>query len=133
MIVAELNRFDAELEAARERRELLAHRVDDIDRIAPKAGEKATLEGTARMLAHAEKIHAAMAESIAALYDDEASASSTVGRIERRIAPLVAIEPRIAEMAALLAQARGALDDAAARPVRQEINFQQRSLTPSGR
>lgn len=111
---AELARFDAELEAARERRELIAHRVDDIDRIAPKVGEKAALEGTARRLAHAEKIHAAMAEAMAALYDDEASASSTVGRIERRIAPLAQIEPRIAEMAALLAQARAALDDAAA-------------------
>lgn len=111
---AELARFDAEMEAARERRELLAHRVDDIDRIAPKTGEKASLEGTARVLAHAEKIHAAMAEAIAALYDDEASASSTVGRIEHRVAALAGIEPRIAEMSGLLAQARAALDDAAA-------------------
>ncbi len=111
---ADLARFDSELAAARERRELLAHRVDDIDRIAPKPGEKASLEGTARMLAHAEKIHAAMAEAVAGLYDDEASASSTVGRLERRIAPLASIEPRIAEMSNLLAQARAALDEAAA-------------------
>ena len=111
---AELVRFDAELAAAHERRELLAHRLDDIDRIAPQAGEKASLEAKARILAHAEKIHAAMAEAMAGLYDDEASASSTVGRIERRVAPLASLEPRIAEMTSLLAEARSALDDAVA-------------------
>ncbi len=112
---AELARFDAELTAARERRELLAHRVEDIDRIAPKAGEKAGLEGKARVLAHAEKIHAAMAEAIASLYDDEASASAVVGRIERHIASLAPLDRRIAEVGSLLAEARAALDEAAAK------------------
>ena len=123
---AELARFDTEVAAARERRELLVHRLDDIDRIAPKAGEKESLTATARMLAHAEKIHAAMAEAVAGLYDDEASASSTVGRIDRRIAPLASLEPRIAEMASLLAQARAALDAAAslARGIVDGLDFE---------
>ncbi len=112
---ADLARFQSEVAAARERRELLAHRVDDIDRVAPKPGEKASLEGAARVLAHAEKIHAAMAEATASLYDDETSASAIVGRIERHVAPLASLDARIAEMADLLAQARAALDEAATR------------------
>lgn len=112
---AELARFDTEILAARERRELLLHRIDDIDRIAPKPGEKTTLEAAARVQAHAEKIHAAMAEAYASLYDDEASASATVGRAERQIGPLASLDPRIAELAAFLGEARAALDEAAAR------------------
>lgn len=112
---AELARFDSEVAAARERRELLAHRVEDVERIAPKPGEKGTLEAMARMQAHAEKIHAAMAQAYAALYDDEASASAAVGRVERQVVPLASLDPRIAELAAFLNEARAALDEAAAR------------------
>lgn len=112
---AELSRFEAEVASARERRELLAHRVDDIDRIAPEPGEKASLEATARVLAHAEKIHAAMAEASALLYDDEVSAAALAGRVEHHVAPLSSLDPRIAEMAAFLSEARAALDEAAAR------------------
>ncbi len=112
---AELARFEVEVASARERRELLAHRLDDIDRIAPKLGEKASLEATARVLAHAEKIHAAMAEAIALLYDDEVSATALVGRVDHHVAPLSSLDARIAEMAAFLAEARAALDEAAAR------------------
>ena len=111
---AELARFDAEVAAARERRELLAHRVDDVERVAPKPGEKSALEATARVLAHAEKIHAAMADACASLYDDEASASSTVGRVERALAPFSSLDARMAEMAARLAEARAAIDEAVA-------------------
>jgi DNA repair protein RecN (Recombination protein N) len=112
---AELARFESEIAAARERRELLAHRVDDMDRISPKVGEKASLEATARVLAHAEKIHAAMAAACASLYDDEASASSVVARVERQVAPLASLDSRIAEVSALLSEARAALDEAASR------------------
>ncbi|MCI0453059.1 MAG: hypothetical protein L0Z51_11870, partial [Candidatus Latescibacteria bacterium] len=107
--------FDAEVAAAREKRELLTHRIDDVDRIAPKPGEKASLDAAARVLAHAEKIHAAMADACASLYDDEASASAVVGRVERAVAPLSPLDARIAEVSELLAQARAALDEAAAR------------------
>jgi DNA repair protein RecN (Recombination protein N) len=112
---AELARFDAEVAAARERRELLAHRVDDVERVAPKPGEKDALEATARVLAHAEKIHAAMADACASLYDDENSASTMVGRVERAVAPLSALDARVAEMTARLKEARAAIDDAVAR------------------
>lgn len=111
---AELARFDAEVATARERRELLAHRVDDVERVAPKPGEKSALEATARVLAHAEKIHAAMADACASLYDDEASASSVVGRVERMVTPLASLDARVAEMAARLAEARAAIDEAVA-------------------
>ncbi len=123
---AELARFDAEVASAREKRELFAHRVEDIDRIAPKAGEKAALEATARVLAHAEKIHAAMSEACASLYDDESSASSIVGRIDRHVQPLASLDVRIAEMATLLAEAQTALDEAAtrARQVLEGLDFE---------
>ncbi len=112
---AELARFESEVASARERRELLAHRVDDVDRIAPKKGEKAALEATARVLAHAERIHDAMAEAQALLYDDEASAAAAIGRVAQHVAPLGALDARIAEMAAFLADARAAIDEASAR------------------
>ncbi len=122
---AELARFDAEVAAARERRELLAHRLEDVERIAPQPGEKAALETTARVLAYAEKIHAAMAEACASLYDDESSAASSVGRVERVVGPLSSLDPRIAELASFLSQARAALDEAAslARAVIDGLDF----------
>ncbi|HXV14564.1 MAG TPA: hypothetical protein VEC56_10205, partial [Candidatus Krumholzibacteria bacterium] len=69
----------------------------------------------ARVLAHAERIHAAMADACASLYDDEASASAITGRVERHVAPLAPLDPRIAEVSELLTQARTALDEAATR------------------
>jgi DNA repair protein RecN (Recombination protein N) len=123
---AELARFESEVAAARERRELLAHRVDDIDRMAPRAGEKASLEATARVLAHAEKLHAAMAEASASLYDDDASAASVVGRVQQHVAPLAGLDPRIADIARLLSEARAALEEAAAhaRAVIDRLDFE---------
>lgn len=123
---AELSRFETDVAAARERRELLAHRVDDVDRVAPKPGEKASLEATARVLAHAEKIHAAMAEACASLYDDEASAASIVGRVEHAVGPLASLDARVADMAARLAEARAAIEDAVAlaRDVIDHLEFE---------
>ncbi len=122
---AELDRHDAEVAAMREKRELYAHRIEEIDRVAPRPGEKASLESTARLLAHAERIHAAMLEVCAAVYDDDDSAASRVGAVERKLGALSALDERIASIAEKLGQAGALLAEAAsdARGVIDGLDF----------
>ena len=106
--------YEAERAAMMEKRELYAHRIADIERVAPRAGEKDDLDAKARVFANAEKLYAALESTCAALYDDDRSAASLVGESERRVTPLAAVDPRIAAIAERLAQAAALLADAAA-------------------
>ncbi|HEU4366328.1 MAG TPA: DNA repair protein RecN [Candidatus Krumholzibacteria bacterium] len=111
---AVLAQYEAERAAMMEKRELYAHRITDIERVAPRAGEKDDLDAKARVFANAEKLYAALEATCAALYDDDRSAAALVGESERRVTPLAAVDPRIAAIAERLAQAAALLADAAA-------------------
>jgi DNA repair protein RecN (Recombination protein N) len=121
-----LERYDSDMAALREKRELYAHRLEEIDRVAPKPGEKSALDGTARMLANAEKIYGVLDAMCSELYDDDRSASSLVGESERRLASITSLDPRLAAIAAQLAEARAIVSDATsnAREILAGLDFE---------
>ncbi|HEX5132902.1 MAG TPA: DNA repair protein RecN [Candidatus Krumholzibacteria bacterium] len=109
-----LARHDADVAAVAEKRELYAHRIEEIGRVAPRVGEKDELETRARLFAHAEKLYTALEATCGALYDDDHSASSLAGECARRLMPLGSIDPRIATILDRLAQVAVLLEEAAA-------------------
>jgi DNA repair protein RecN (Recombination protein N) len=123
---AELERFDTEVARLRERSELFAHRLQEIERLAPAPGEKAALEASARVMANAEKIFAAVDEACAALYDDDASAATRVGQARRRLQAIAPLDERVAAIEERLAQAEALVAEAAAeaRSIRDALDFE---------
>ena len=124
--LAELERFDAETARIRERSELFAHRLQEIDRIAPRAGEKAELETSARVMANAEKMFAALDEACALLYDGDGAVAPQVAHVRKRIAPLGAVDARVEAIEAKLAEAESLVREAAeeARTLRGGLDFE---------
>jgi DNA repair protein RecN (Recombination protein N) len=123
---AELDRFDAELARMREKRELYLHRLEEIDRIAPRRGEKDELEASARLMANAEKAHAALADACAALYDDDASAAALIERARARIATIASLDPRVEQIDEAVEQAAALVAGAAldARSMLEALEFE---------
>ena len=123
---AELARFDAETARLRERSELFAHRLQEIERLAPRAGEKAELEASARLMANAEKVFAAVEDACAALYDNDAAAVAQVGHARRRLSSIAALDERLAAIEERLAQAEAIIAEAAdeARSIRAQLEFE---------
>ncbi len=110
---AQLARYDAGLAEMAEKRELYAHRLAEIERVAPRPGEKVDLEAKARVFANAEKLYAVLEASCAALYDDDRSASALVGESARRLESLAAVDARLAAIAGRLREAAALIADAA--------------------
>jgi len=123
---AELDAFDAEMSRMREKRELYLHRLEEIDRIAPRRGEKEELETTARLMANAEKFHAAIEDACAALYDDDASAAALIERARGRLATIASLDPRVERIDEGIAQASALVAGAAleARSILEALEFE---------
>jgi len=123
---AELERFDAQTARIRERSELFTHRLQEIDRVAPRAGEKAELETAARVMANAERMFSALDEACAMLYDGEDAVTAVVAHVRKRLAPLTAVAPRIETLEARLAEAEAIVREAAedARTLRGSLEFE---------
>jgi DNA repair protein RecN (Recombination protein N) len=123
---ADLDRFEAETALLRERSELLQHRLSELERLAPRRGEKAALEASARVMANAEKIFAAVDEACAALYDDDEAAAPRVGQARRRLASIAAVDDRVSALAERLAQAEATIGEVAAeaRSIRDALDFE---------
>jgi DNA repair protein RecN (Recombination protein N) len=123
---AELGRFDAEVARVRERSELFAHRLQEIDRIAPRAGEKVELERSARVMANAEKMFAALDEACALLHDGDAAVTAHVAHVRKRLATLISIDARIEAIESNLSEAESLLRDVAgeAASLRDALDFE---------
>jgi DNA repair protein RecN (Recombination protein N) len=112
--VAELERFDAEIARVREKTELFTHRLQEIDRIAPRVGEKAELENSARVMANAERMFAALDEATSTLYDGDNAVSPQVAHVRKRLTGLSAVDTRLEAIDAKLAEAEQLVRDASA-------------------
>jgi len=124
---AALERFDADVARAREQRELYQHRIDELARIAPRAGEKADLEARARVMANAEKIHGALDGVSAVLYDDEdGGAGARIAAARRKLASIAGVDARAHDVDEALAQAEALVQEAAAsaRGMRDALEFE---------
>ncbi|HKW13118.1 MAG TPA: DNA repair protein RecN [Candidatus Krumholzibacteria bacterium] len=123
---AELERFDSETALIREKSELFAHRIQEIDRIAPRAGEKTELENQARVMANAEKMFSALDEATSVLYDGDSAVAPQVARVRKRLSPLAGVDTRLESIEAKLAEAEQLVRDAAhdATTLRDGLEFE---------
>jgi DNA repair protein RecN (Recombination protein N) len=123
---AELARFDAETARVRAQSELIAHRLQEIERIAPRPGEKAALEASAKLMANAEKMFAVLDEACSALYDGDEAAFTQLAHVRKRLAALAAVDPRLGAMEEALAQSASLAADVAeqARSLRAQLEFE---------
>lgn len=123
---ADLERFDAETARIREKSELFSHRLTEIDCIAPRPGEKDALETSARVMANAEKMYAALDEACAILYDGDGAMATQLAQVRKRLAPLATLDPRLAAMEERLVEAESLVRDVAgeAHALRDSLDFE---------
>jgi DNA repair protein RecN (Recombination protein N) len=124
--LADLDRFDAQTARTREKSELFVHRLQEIDRIAPRAGEKAELEVSARVMANAERMFAALEEACLLLYDGDGAVAPQIAHVRKRLGPLAPVDARIEAIETKLAEAESLVKDAAddARSLRGGLDFE---------
>ncbi|MFP5229923.1 MAG: DNA repair protein RecN [Acidobacteriota bacterium] len=86
----------------------------EIQSAALEAGEDAALETERRVLMNAEKLHAAASAVTNALYEDDASAESTLQSAQKHLEELARYDPQFAEAAKQIASARAVVEDVSA-------------------
>ncbi|HHI75684.1 MAG TPA: DNA repair protein RecN [Gammaproteobacteria bacterium] len=109
----------AELEALREaaadrhnRLDYLRFQVEELTPVAPLAAELEELEAEHGRLAHAERLQRETAELAAALVDGEEDIGSRLGRLQRQLAELAELDPRLAPLGELLESAAIQVEEA---------------------
>ena len=85
-------RMDARERAARV--ELVSFQLEEIEKVAPKAGEDDALDGERQVLGNAERLTRLAAEAYGALYDGETAALASLAAVWKRLAELSDLDPR---------------------------------------
>jgi DNA repair protein RecN (Recombination protein N) len=78
------------------RLDLLEFQRHEIDKVAPLAGEDATLDIERRVAANADRLGRLCSESYASLYDNDGAVLSQLGQVWKRVGELAALDPRFA-------------------------------------
>ena len=80
----------------RARIEIASFQLQEIDRVAPRAGEDDALEAERVVLANADRISRLASEAYASLYEREDAALSALGTVWKRLADLSVLDARFA-------------------------------------
>ncbi|HEX5069845.1 MAG TPA: DNA repair protein RecN [Vicinamibacterales bacterium] len=80
----------------RARSEIAAFQLQEIDAVAPRAGEDDALAAERQVLANADRLSRLSSEAYAALYEGEGAALSTLASVWKRVSDLAALDPRAA-------------------------------------
>ena len=94
--------------------DLWSFQAREIQSAAPEAGEDEALETEKRVLANAEKLHAAATSVNNVLYDDDISAESTLQAAQKHLEELARYDVAFAEPAQQLASTRAIVQDISA-------------------
>ena len=94
--------------------DLWSFQAREIQSAAPEAGEDERLETEKRVLMNAEKLHAAATAVSNVLYEDDASAESTLQAAQKHLEELARFDAQFAEPAQQIAAARATVEDVAA-------------------
>ncbi len=94
--------------------DLWSFQAREIQSVAPEAGEDSALETERRVLMNAEKLHAAATAVTNALYDDDASAESTLQAAQKNLEELARYDPQFTESVQQIASARAMVEDVSA-------------------
>lgn len=91
--------------------DLWSFQTREIQSAAPQAGEDESLETEKRVLANAEKLYAAAMNANNLLYEDSASAESTLMSAQKQIEELARYDSKFLEAVQQIASARAAVED----------------------
>jgi DNA repair protein RecN (Recombination protein N) len=94
--------------------DLWTFQTREIQSAAPEAGEDEGLETEKRVLLNAEKLHAAASAVTNALYEDDASAESTLQAAQKHLEELARYDASFAEAAQQIASVRATVQDVSA-------------------
>jgi DNA repair protein RecN (Recombination protein N) len=94
--------------------DLWSFQAREIQSVAPEAGEDSALETERRVLMNAEKLHAAATAVTNALYDDDASAESTLQAAQKNLEELARYDASFTESVQQIASARAMVEDVSA-------------------
>ncbi len=113
-VTAQMAEFEKRMTLAREKKELLEHRLAEISQAILRAGEKEQLEESVRVLAHAQEIFEVLTEGAAKIYDDETSSLSQLAHVRKRLTHLVGVDKRFEGFAGALEKAEIQLSETVA-------------------
>ena len=105
--------FDAKVALLREKKELIEHRLEEIERARLEAGEKEELEEQVTLLEHARDIFEALTRAGELAYDDESSAASLTAQARAGLDKLADIDPKLKAFAEQLRDAEIQLQETA--------------------
>jgi DNA repair protein RecN (Recombination protein N) len=94
--------------------DLWSFQAREIQSVAPEAGEDSALETERRVLMNAEKLHAAATAVTNALYDDDASAESTLQAAQKNLEELARYDASFTESVQQIVSARAMVEDVSA-------------------
>lgn len=120
--IAALQKAQREREA---RREALSYQLQEIERVAPRAGEDRELASERAVLAHGEKLLALAGEAYGLLYESEGSALSQLAQVWKRLSELGSIDARFVPFLGARESLKSQLEDLALflRDYRARVDF----------
>jgi DNA repair protein RecN (Recombination protein N) len=89
-----LKEFDERIALAKEKKELIEHRMGELERAKIVPGEKHKLEESIRVLENSNDVFEALAEAEDALFENEASAVTLISRVRSRIERLAGLDSK---------------------------------------
>ena len=107
-----LRRLVSNEQTARARAEMLRFQIQDIAGAKLAPGEEEELRGERQVLAGAEKLAEGARFGEQALYAGEAAAATTIRKLSARLTDLIAVDPRLGEIAALVDEAHTLVEEA---------------------
>jgi DNA repair protein RecN (Recombination protein N) len=91
---AALDRSQLDDREKRARIEIASFQLDELDKVAPEAGEDDRLAADRAVLANADRLARLSNDAYAALYDGEHAALATLALVWKRVGELAAVDPR---------------------------------------
>jgi DNA repair protein RecN (Recombination protein N) len=110
-IQARLTEIESDEEDRLRLADLWSFQAKEIQSAAPEAGEDEALETEKRVLLNSEKLHAAATAVNNVLYDDDASAESTLRAAQKHLEELARYDAQFAESVQQIASARAVAED----------------------
>lgn len=109
----ERDRLAAGARESARRADFLQFQLDEIRRVAPRAGEDDELLATRQVLANADRLHRLCTEAYTALYEGDEAALASLSLVWKKVAELATIDPQFQAHAAARDALKSQLEDLA--------------------
>ncbi len=89
-----LREFDQRIALVKEKRELLGHRIEEIQRARIERGEREKLDASLRILENAQKIFDALNTTCEIIYEGDAAAAPSIAQGIKQLAQVSSLDPK---------------------------------------